>query len=129
MGTFNIKASIEQYFIDNWSDTDIQFEGLNFDYSNLDSWISLKYIPVENISYAFDGTYNGRIKYNAQLKVFCYAKSVPLAFKLGDDVKTFLNNVSLPNNIEVYIGQDRGANDLGNGYFETEAIFKINQFS
>jgi len=125
--TLEIKSTLEQYFIDNWTQTQIQFDGVDFDYSNIDSWISLVYTPVENNLIGFDGSSVGRIRNNAILKVFCYAKTVPLTYKLSDDVKAFLNGKQF-SDIKVSIGQDRGATNLDNGFFEVLTIFEVNKF-
>ena len=129
MATASIKATIETYFKTNWTSTSIQYEGAPFDYDGKSSWISLVYIPVANDQYAMDGTSTGRISYAAMLKVFCYAKSSTLAYSLADSVKTFLNGKQLTGDIQVEIGQDRGANDLDNGYFEVPCLFNFIQYS
>lgn len=122
MASAETKRSLEQHFIDNWTTTSIQFDGVAFSYTGLTSWISLVYVPAYSSQYAFDGTTQGRVLEEGVLKVFCYAKSVPLAFQLADSVKTFLNGVVV-NNVEVHIGNDSAASNLGNGFFEVPVSF------
>lgn len=124
---YDLKVAIETYFIENWTDTSIQFEGEVFDYEGLDEWISLKFIPVSNDMYAFGGS-GQRVVNNSQLQVFCYAKQVPYTYDLMKSVSTFLNSVQL-GNIYFNIGQDRAVIDLSNGFFEGQTIFEVNNFN
>lgn len=124
---YDLKVAIENYFITNWTTTQIQFEGQVFDYEGLDEWIALKFIPVSNDMYAFGGT-GQRIVNNSQLQVFCYTKQVPYTYDLMKSVSTFLNSVQL-GNIYFNIGQDRAVIDLSNGYFEGQTIFEVNNFN
>lgn len=126
--TLDTKAKIEQYFIDNWSLTEIQFEGVEYDYSDVEKWISLIYIPVRNDIIGMNGESVGRVRNNAQLKVYCYAKSVPLAYKLADDVKSFFNGKQI-DDIMVGVGQDKSVTNLDNGFFEVAVIFEINNYN
>ena len=114
--TADIKIAIEMYFNTKWTTTPIQYEGVKLA-TIPDKYIGLIYNPVLNEQYAFDGTTTGRIRHVGIQKVFCYAKSTTLAYKLADDVKTFLNGLEL-NGIVFQIGQDRSVLDLENGYFE-----------
>ena len=128
MSVLATKAALEQYFIDNWTATGIQFSGVEFSNKTLTKWISLKFIPVENDRYAMNGTVSGRINYNGLLQVFCYAKNESLAYGLSDDVKSFLHDKTI-GSIDVGIGQDRGVENLDNGYFEALVVFEINNFT
>lgn len=128
MSTLTIKSSLEQHFIDTWTDTSIQFDGEPFDYELLDNWVSLVYTPAINSQYGFDGTVSGRILSEGVLKVFCYAKNVPLSFDLADNVKAFLNGVNV-NNVEVGIGSDSASSNLGNGLFEVPVTFPVRYWS
>lgn len=126
--TADIKATIEQEFLSNWSTTPIQFEGVKFDYTGKDSWVSLVYTPVVSDRYGFNGTAIGRVRYVGIQKVFCYAKNPTKAYKLADAVKTFLNGKEI-NGLVFDIGQDRAVLDLNNGYFETVVNTEVVNFS
>lgn len=126
MRTLEIREKLEQYFIDNWTQTQIQFEGVAIGIDGIDKWISLVYVPVENKTIGFDGTTTGRVRNNGQLKVFCYAKNIQLAVKLADDVKEFLDGKTISNGIvQIGVGQDSGAVDLENSFFEVLVVFEI----
>ena len=48
-------AECEIYFTTNWTATSIQIEDKDFDYTGLDTWISLYFAPVLNARIGFDG--------------------------------------------------------------------------
>lgn len=125
MSLLNTKAGIEQYFINGWTQTSIQFEGVHFDYSSLTKWISLKFAPILNDQYAYDGSNTGRVNYTGQMQVFCYAQNSPLAYKLADDVITFLSGKHI-GTIEIGFGQAEGsALRLDSGIFEMMITFIV----
>lgn len=126
--TADIKASLEQYFLSNWTSTPIQFEGIKFDYSGKTNWISLVLAPAFADRYGFDGTATGRVRYVGIQKVFCYAKNPTKAFQLADSVKTFLNGLQIGGSV-IDLGQDGTALDLQNGYFEVVVNFEYSNFS
>lgn len=122
MGTLTAKSAIEAYFISNWTATTIQFDGSPFDYSGLQSWISIVYSPAINTTHTKSGRDTPAILREGVLKVFCYAKSVPLAFSLTDSVQTFLNHKTI-SDVHIEVGMDSMANNLANGYFEVPVKF------
>ena len=125
MSLLNTKAGIEQFFITNWTQTSIQFEGVPFDYSSLTKFISLKFSPISNDQYAYDGSSTGRVNYTGQMQVFCYAQNSPLAYKLADDVIAFLSGKDI-GTIEIGYGQAEGsAIKLDSGHFEMMVTFRV----
>lgn len=122
MATATIKSDLETYIQTNWTLTAIQFDGAHFVHANLPNWISVVYTPAINSQYSFDGSSTGRILSEGVLKIFCYAKSTTLAFQLADSVKTALNGKNI-SNVELSVGSDGAALDLGNGYFEVPVSF------
>lgn len=125
MSLLNTKAGIEQFFISGWTQTNIQFEGVPFDYSAFTKWISLKFAPISNDQYAYNGTTTGRVNYTGQMQVFCYAQNSPLAYKLADDVITFLSGKHI-GTIEIGFGQAEGsAIKLDSGFFEMMVTFRV----
>lgn len=122
MGTLQAKSTIETHFINNWTDTSIQFDGVPFNYESLDSWISIVYSPALNSNITQSGLTTPSMVREAVLKVFCYAKTVPLAFSLSDSVQSFINNVQI-GNVIVGVGFDSTANNLQNGFFEVPIKF------
>ncbi len=128
MASYNVMQIIAKYFQDNWTTTEIQFEGKPLDDKTLDDFISLTYDPVANDTYGMDGTATGRIEYAGVYKVRCYAKTPVKAFILADAVKTFLNGKQL-GDIYVAIGQDSSVNDLHNNLHETACTFNVSQWA
>ena len=117
---YNTKREIEQYFLDNWTATPIQFQGVDFD--SPDKWISLAFIPVDRTS----NTCN-RVFENSQLKILCYDKSPTLAIKLLDEVNTFFDCKSLST---CYSGTGNadglGVQDLLNNTYEVATLYEVN---
>ena len=126
MATYDTAVGLNQYMLDNWIDTPIQFDGMVLDTTALTKWISVKYIPVQNDAVGLDGTTTGRIGYRGLFKVFCYAKNSTLAYKLADDVKTALNGKQIAN-LRIDIGQDRDAVDLDNTWYECLCLFSTTE--
>jgi len=136
MANSDIKIALDTYFQDNWTTTGIQYQGEDeprvagvlTDPTTLDSFISVGYYPIENESYGFDGTANGRILYSGIYKIFCYAKNHNQVLILADAVKTFLNGKEL-NDMHVGIGQDGSPNNIGSGFIEILSSFGVGQWS
>lgn len=125
MSAFTIKSTIEQYFLDNWTNTSIKFEGQPLDYTSNDSFIVLKYVGVSN--FGFYGTGNHT---NGQLQVFCYAKNPVDSYKLSDSVCSFVKCLNLSNDIHTLIPQQQGsAINLDNAFFETFVTVEVNKHS
>lgn len=122
-------AECEIYFIDNWTATPIQLVDKDFDYTGLDTWISLMYYPVLNERIGFDGTTHGRVMGTGIQAVFCYHKKQKLAIKLADDVKAFFSGKELPKDIHVDIGIDNNHTTLDNGFYEVRVNFLVTQYS
>jgi len=113
MSSFKIKSTLEQYFIDNWTQTQIQNDGQTIEYTGIDSFISLKYVGIGNKSLL------GSQSTSAQLQIFCYAKSTTLAYKLSDDVATFIKCKDLDNDVHSTVPQQTGsALNLDGEFFE-----------
>jgi len=116
---YESKVEIEQYFLDNWTSTPIQFQGVDFTQPN--KWISLVFIPIERTA----NTCN-RVFENSQLKVLCYDVNPTLAMKLIDEVNAFFDCKTLS---KVYSGVGKadglGAIDLLNNTFEIASIYEI----
>jgi len=130
MSIAQAKIDIEQYFIDTWTQTPIAFDGVAFNHSGVNDWISLKYVPIQNDSYAMDGNLNGRIKYNGQFQVFCYAENVPLTYALADDVISFLSSRIVGIGTSVKVGQPRGnAIDADNNFYEMLVTFEVDFYA
>ena len=127
MGSAEVKKTLEQYFLTNWTATAIQFDGVPFDYTGKTSWISLVYSSAANSTWAFDGSITGHVLREGVFKVFCYAKSPPLAFKLGDSIQSFLNEKKI-GGVELGTGQDGSSNKLDNGYFEVPVTYFTKNF-
>lgn len=117
---YDIKAEIEQYFIDNWINTPIQFQGVDFDQPN--AWISLIFIPIERTANTC-----GRVMSNAQLKILCYDTNPSMAIKLMDEVNTFFDCKTLTKSYSGAGNADGlGIIDLLNNTYEVATLYEIN---
>lgn len=124
------RTALEGYFYQSWTTTPIQYHGVSFTTPSTKKWIGLKFVPVENVLYAFDGTDTGRIEYNAQMQVFCYDTSLSKCIKLADSICTFLNGKRFSPDIVCGIGQVHGAAiDLENGIFECMVTFEASNYA
>ena len=84
----DIKKKVEQYFIDNWVKTPIQFEGTSFVAPK--RWIKLNFYPLDRKITAFNGTDEGLKSDTMLLKVSVFDESATLSMMLEDDVRTLL---------------------------------------
>lgn len=124
------RGTIEKYFYDNWTQTQIQFEGQILDINPLDDFISLKFVPVANNQYAYDGTSTGRIEVLGDMQVFCYAKNPPKTYILADSVISFLSGKKLGIDVNIEYGQGVGsAKNMDNGFFELLISFKVKSYN
>ena len=94
-------------------------------------WISLVFIPIARDTYAFDGQ-NGRSVDLVQFKVLSYGTNATQALGLDDDVRTFLECFSIPNN-DAKVGNGvpdgLGIIDLDNDVFEIGSLYEINSYN
>ncbi len=116
----DIKKDIEEYFNDNWALTPIQWEGVKFD--TVDSWISLKLIPIERSSNTCTRKYE-----NLQLQVLCYDISNTKVFELADEVYSFVDCIDLTTCYLSVGGSDGlGVIPLENQVSFLNTIFEVN---
>ena len=124
MSGFVIKKTLEEHFIDNWTDTPIQHDGQTINYDGVDSFISLKYVAVSNTLY-----YSGK-KTTGQLQIFCYAKSTSLAYQLSDTVFNFIKCLDLDNDVHTKTPQVQGsAINLDGEFFEVFTFVPVECYS
>jgi len=126
----SLKIELETYFSTTWVATPIQYQGATFTQPTDGLWVSLVFIPIDRVTYAYDGA-NGRKKDSVQFKVFCYADNPTKALGLDDDVRTFLECWKIPNNdAQTYNGvpDTLGIQDLGNGIFEVASLYDIESY-
>ena len=115
-------AETQKYFIDNWTDTPIQIDGMPFDNSTLDQYIQIRYTPID------DESLMGRTTSTGILQVYCYHKIKNLAAVLADDVREFAGDKDLPKGIALGCGKNILIEDLDNGFWLVLLHFKVNQF-
>ncbi len=116
MGIAAIKNILETYLIDNWTETQVQFEGVTYGNST-DTWISVKTIPVESEEYEIAGGAVPKVKHTVLFKVFCYAPNPVEAFTLSDTVTAFFDGERI-SDVYMGIGQRSGALDIQKDIFE-----------
>lgn len=124
MSSFKIKSTLEEYFMDNWTQTQIQNDGQTIEYTGIDSFISLKYVAVSNTTY-----YSGK-KTTGQLQIFCYAKSSTLSYQLSDTVFNFIKCLDLDNDVHTKTPQVQGsAINLDGEFFEVFTFVPVECYS
>ena len=117
---YDIKVEIEQYFIDNWTSTPIQFQGVDFTSPN--KWISLIFIPLKR-----ESSTCGRIFESYQLKILCYDTNPSKAIELMDNVNAFYDCKQLTKSYSgTGYADGLGVQDLLNNCYEVETLYDIN---
>ena len=124
-----VTAEAEIYFLDNWTDTEIQYPSTDFEHSDTEEWIAIDTYPLLLSCVGLDGTTKGRTMLECQTRIFCYHRVLKEAIALADDVKDFFNGVALPKDINVGLAQYSSPVDLGNGFYEVKVLFDITQNS
>lgn len=123
MGLAEIKSTVEQFFLDNWIDSPIDWNGEDFEVPTDKEYISLQFIPFDRNKYAFDGT-NGRSKDDTMLKVRSYSNNPQKSFQLQDKVILFLEDQQFGNTYYRIAKPDgNGAVDFENDIYETTTNF------
>ena len=118
-----MKRAIEKYFSDNWSQTPIHWQGMDFVQPNSGVWIHITFTPIDRESHG-----SGCISTNiAQVRVLSYGKTPNASLELDGDVGTFLGNYSWNSASVVDVGDYDGLGiiDLDNGVFETSSLFTV----
>jgi len=119
----DIKKDIETHFQSNWTDTPIQWEGVRFD--SVDSWISLKLIPIAN-----EANTCSRIFNNLQLQVLCYDITHTKVMELSDKVSEFASCIDLTScHIQVGSYDGLGVIPLENNVSFLNTIFEIDSIN
>jgi len=134
--TKDIKVALDTYMKTNWTNTGIQYDGLDkiiknniaYDYKTQDSFISLSYVPTSNNSYGFGSSNVGRVEYGGVYKVFCYDRNIVNVLTLADSIKTLLSGIEI-GDIHIGLGQDRTNGDMLNGYYEVICTFDVSQWA
>ena len=109
-------------FIDGWTDTELQIDGLKFSNDGLDKYIQIRYIPTD------DSSLLGRTISYGVLQVYCYHKVKNLSAVLADDVREFANDKDLPKGIRLSCGKYEWCMELENGFWCTLVQFPLAQF-
>ena len=123
MSLAGIKATVEQYFLDNWTDTPIDWAGQAFSVPTDREYISLQFIPFDRTNYAFDST-NGIQKDDTILKVRSYSNNPQKSYQIQDKVIAFLEGKQFGNTYYRIAKPDgNGAVDMENNIHETTTKF------
>lgn len=115
-------AETQTYFIDNWSATPLQIDGLKFSNDGLTSYIQIRYIPSETESLM------GRVTSYGTLQVYCFHKVKNQCAILADNVFTFASDKDLPKGIRLNCGRYEFVRELENGFWCTLVQFPLAQF-
>jgi hypothetical protein len=126
------KPIVDKYFKDNWTDTEIAYDGANFSIPTDKRWIQIQLIPYDKESLS---TSNGlKVDYGL-IRVRCYDVSATMAYKLAYKVQEFLECKKLDTDdnkqllIDMGIGDGNGAIPLDNGIYETQLDFIVKKYS
>ncbi len=120
---FEYKAKIDEYFGTNWVLTPFFIDGARYEKPPNNQYITLQLIPNERESLTNS---NNIIDESGIIKIFCYAESATLAYKLASEVQKFLELQTIEGaNIYEGRGDGNGAVHLKDGVYETLLLFKI----
>jgi len=115
-------AESQNLFLNGWTDTELQIDGLKFSNDGLEKYIQIRYIPTD------DSSLLGRTISYGVLQVYCYHKVKNLSAVLADDVREFANDKDLPKGIRLNCGKYEWVRELDNGYWCTLVQFPLAQF-
>ncbi len=119
----DIKKDIETHFQNGWSDTPIQWEGIDFE--SPDEWISLKVIPITATANTCK-----RVFSNLQLQVLCYSTNHTKVMELSDKVSNFASCVDLTTcHIQVGSYDGLGCISLDNGVSFLNTVFEVDSLN
>ena len=123
------KSKIDKYFQDNWTLTDIQYEGATFTVPKNNKWISIALLPYDRSIVGYGGT-NTRKEDNALIVVRCYDTSPTLSMTLAEEIQTFLECKKIDDIIvDLGISNGNGAISLHDGIFELTLNFKTRKYT
>ena len=134
MSMFNDKNVIDKYFMDNWTDTPISYEGVPFSHPKDGKWIHVAFLVYDRQVYGMDGR-TGRKKDWGKIVVRCYDSSPTLSMRLANKVQLFLECIAITADdgndimIDMGISDEFGAVDLDNGIFEVQLSFKCIKYN
>ena len=82
------KEYIETLFVDNWTETPIHFEGMDFKSDGIDRWVNLLYQPRSGLisSYGQTTTLNGWVH------VVCWGDTPKAVEELADKIVAFMSS-------------------------------------
>jgi len=120
---YDEKSELDKHFDANWILTPIKYDGIDFDKpDSIDSWISVQLIPSTRIDDTFG---KGAVKEDGVVRVFSYARSATMAYKLASEVCKFLDYETISNIIfTVGEGDGQGALNL-DGFYEVSTVFPV----
>lgn len=127
---FKYKKDIDRYFMENWHNSAIQFDGASFNMPQNNRWISVKLIPLQRDLIGMDGQ-GGRKSSTLQLQVLCYDTSATQSYALAQEVMEWLEcrEIDAGNGTKLKVGlaegDGNGAVPLENGIYETMIQFDI----
>lgn len=123
-----LKKEVEQYFLDNWSTSPIQWdEDDSFKAPSDKSWIGINFIPIDRSVIGLDGG-SGRKSNLAQVKIFSYGRNPTKALELEDSVRAFFECIDLPlNDARVGLGEPDGFGvvDMQNGLYQSATLYDV----
>lgn len=120
----NISKAVNDYFLNNWTATPIQIEGVDFITPTAKKWISISILPYDREAYAYDGD-KGRKKQYVLVAIRCYDITPTLSHLLAQEVQSFFECVTLEETLAVGlgIGDGNGAVNLGNAVYQVTLNF------
>ncbi len=117
-----MKQEIEQKFLDEWTETPIQFDIVDYSTATDSAWVSLMFDPLSREEIGFGGSCSRKMD-TAFIKVLCFETSPTKVLMLEDKVKEFMECYTF-STVGAYtrVGEPNGEgiNNLENGvWFST----------
>ncbi len=126
-----MKQEIEKKFLDNWTETPIQFDIADYSTATDTAWVSLMFDPLEREVYGMDG-HTGRKKDTAYIKVLCFETSPTKVLLLEDKVKAFMECykfITVGANAGVGHPDGNGITNLENGVWFSTLQFYVTAYN
>ncbi len=84
-----LKQTVEKYIQDNYSDTKIHFFGTDFDSKGLNSWVQVKFSPVNPI---VEDSQSKCGEVEGLLEIYTYAKNTLTSLTMANQLQTLVRN-------------------------------------
>ncbi len=126
-----LKIELEQYFVDNWTETPIQFQGNDYTAPIDNRWIYIEFIPIDRAIYSMGCPFPYSMD-TVMLRVYARDTTPTASLSLDDEVRTFIECFQM-SSVTATVGDGvpdgLGIVDLGNSIFETASNYTIEAYN